>query len=177
VTGQQRVLTPHGTWSYLCIFQRSMLPYYWFCICPFDYDYVLEIIKGIRSILFLKNGLKKKMQKIKTYKNHLRSKNYVVYTAVAHSFPSILVVMLLENVSSDKVGRLLLWSNETELDFCHQSLIYAVNSLYFNPALILYVHWTLKCLFSMRKWHDLPFILCYELNSVQVDLLISKGDS
>jgi hypothetical protein len=26
----------------------------------------------------------------------------------------------------------------------------------------------------VRKLHDLPFILCYELNSIHVNLLISK---
>jgi hypothetical protein len=28
----------------------------------------------------------------------------------------------------------------------------------------------------VRKLHALPFILCYELNSAHVNLLISKGD-
>jgi hypothetical protein len=31
-------------------------------------------------------------------------------------------------------------------------------------------------LISVRKWHGLPLILCYELNSVHVNLPISKGD-
>jgi hypothetical protein len=72
-------------------------------------------------------------------------------------------LMVLENVnlSSDKIGRPPMWSNETELDFCHQSLIYAVSSVYFNHTLISYVHGTRKCLISARKWHALPFILCY----------------
>jgi hypothetical protein len=34
----------------------------------------------------------------KNYKNHLRSNNYEVYTAVARCFPNILDVMTLENV-------------------------------------------------------------------------------
>jgi hypothetical protein len=133
-------------------------------------------LKGIGSILFLKNGLKKNCRK--NYKNHPRSNDYEVCTAVAHCFPNILDVIDLENknVSSDKIGRLPMWSKEAELDFCYQSLIYAVSSVYFNHTLISYIHWTQKCLISMTKLHDLPFILCYELNSVRVNLLISKGD-
>jgi hypothetical protein len=82
-----------------------------------------ESIKGIGSILFLKNGLRKICRK--NYKNHLRSNNYEVCTAAALCFPNILDVMVLENInlSEDKIGRLALWSNETELDFYHQSLI------------------------------------------------------
>jgi hypothetical protein len=36
----------------------------------------------------------------------------------------IIGVMVLENInlSEDKIGRPPLWSNETELDLCHQSL-------------------------------------------------------
>jgi hypothetical protein len=45
-------------------------------------------LKGIGSILFLKNGLKKNCRK--KYKNHLRSNNYEVCTAVARCFPNIL---------------------------------------------------------------------------------------
>jgi hypothetical protein len=65
-----------------------------------------------------------------------------------------------------------LWSN----DFCHQSPRYAVSSVYFNEMLISYVYWTWKCAMSVRKLHGLPFILCYELNSVHVNLLISKWE-
>jgi hypothetical protein len=43
------------------------------------------MLKGMGSILFLKNGLKKIAEK-KNYKNHLRSTNYEVCTAVAHCF-------------------------------------------------------------------------------------------
>jgi hypothetical protein len=73
---------------------------------------------------FSKNGLKKNRRK--NYKHHLRSKNYEVCTAVARCFPNILDVIVLENVNlfSDKIGRPPLSSYETELDFCHQSLIY-----------------------------------------------------
>jgi hypothetical protein len=114
-------------------------------------------------------------------KNHLRNNNHEVCAAVARCFRNILDVIVLENInlSSDKIGPLPLWSNETDLDFCHQSLIYAVSSVYFNHTLILYmyVHWTWKCLISVRKWHGLPFTLCYELNSVHVNLLILKGDA
>jgi hypothetical protein len=58
--------------------------------------------KGIGSILFLKNGLKKICRK--SHKNHLRKNNYEVCTAVAHCFPDILDVMILTNInlSSDR---------------------------------------------------------------------------
>jgi hypothetical protein len=51
--------------------------------------------KGMGSISFLKNDLKKFCRK--NYKNHLRSNNYEVCTAVALCFPNILDVMVLEN--------------------------------------------------------------------------------
>jgi hypothetical protein len=35
-----------------------------------------------------------------------------------------------------------LWSNETELDFWHQSLINSVSSVYFNHTLISHLNWT-----------------------------------
>ena len=62
----------------------------------------LRCFKGIGSILFLKNGLKKFCTK--NYKNHLRSNNYEVCTSVALCFPNILDVMVLENInlSSDR---------------------------------------------------------------------------
>jgi hypothetical protein len=80
----------------------------------------------------------------KKYENHHRSNNYKVCTDVARCFPNILDAMVLENInlSEDKIGRPPLWSNETELDFCHQLLMYAVSSVYFNHTLISYVHWT-----------------------------------
>jgi hypothetical protein len=42
----------------------------------------------------------------KNYKNHPRSNNYEVCTAVAPCFPNVLDVMALENVnlSSNKIG-------------------------------------------------------------------------
>jgi hypothetical protein len=78
----------------------------------------------------------------KNYKNHLRSNNYTLSTAVALCFPNILDVMVLQNVnlSEDKIGRPPVWSNDTDVDFCHQSLIYAVSSVYFNRTLISYAH-------------------------------------
>jgi hypothetical protein len=76
----------------------------------------------------------KKYCRKKPYKNHLRSNNYEVCTAVARCFPNIVDVMVLENInlSSDEIGRPPLWSNEADLDFCHQSPTYAVSSVYFN---------------------------------------------
>jgi hypothetical protein len=54
-------------------------------------------VKGIGSILFLKNGLKKFCRK--NYKNHLRRNNYEVCTAVARCFPNVLDVIVLENIN------------------------------------------------------------------------------
>jgi hypothetical protein len=52
--------------------------------------------KGIGSILFLKiYSLKKNCRK--NYKNHLKSNNYEVCTAVARCFPNNLDVMVFEN--------------------------------------------------------------------------------
>jgi hypothetical protein len=78
------------------------------------------------------------------YKNNFRNNNDEVCTAVARCFPNILDAMVLENLnlSSDKIGRPPFWSNEADLDFCHQSPTYAVSCVYFNHILISYVHWT-----------------------------------
>jgi hypothetical protein len=115
--------------------------------------------KDIGFILFIKNGLKKIC--IKNYENYLISNNYDVSTAVAHCFPNILDVMVLENVnlSEDKIWRPPLWRNEKDSNFCHQSPTYAVISVYFKHTLISYLHWVLKCFISVRKLHDLPFTL------------------
>jgi hypothetical protein len=66
-------------------------------------------LKGIESILFLKNGLKKNCRK--NYKNHLRSNNYEVCTAVAHCFPNILDAIVLENInlSSDRATAIVVY--------------------------------------------------------------------
>jgi hypothetical protein len=98
------------------------------------------MVKGIGFIFFLKNGLKKICRK--NYQNHLRSNNYEVNTAVALFLPNNLGVMVLENVnlSSDKIRRPPVRSNDTDVDFCHQSVIYVVSSVYFNRTLISFVH-------------------------------------
>jgi hypothetical protein len=64
--------------------------------------HIIVNFKGIGSILFLKNGLKKFCRK--NYQNHLRSNNYEVCTAVALYFPNILDVLVLQNInlSSDR---------------------------------------------------------------------------
>jgi hypothetical protein len=53
-------------------------------------------LKGIGSILFLKKCLEKHFRK-KNYKKHLISNNYEGCTSVAHCFPIILDVTVLEN--------------------------------------------------------------------------------
>jgi hypothetical protein len=114
----------------------------------------------------------------KTTKNHLRSNDYEVDTAVARCFPNILDVIVLENInlSEDGIERPPYWSNDKDLLFYHQSSIYALNGVYFNCTLIPYVNWISKYSISERKLHALHFISCYELNSVRINLLISKGD-
>jgi hypothetical protein len=76
----------------------------------------------------------------KKYKNHLRSNNYEVYTAVACCFPNILDVMVLENINFDKIWQPPLWSNEKDFNFCHQLAIDAISSVYFNCMLISFLH-------------------------------------
>jgi hypothetical protein len=73
-----------------------------------------------------------------------KSNYYEVWTAVAHCFQNILDAIVLENInlSEDKTGQPALWFYETGLDFCHQSLIYGVSSVYFNNTIISNVHWT-----------------------------------
>jgi hypothetical protein len=59
-------------------------------------------LKGIKSILFLKNGLKTFCRK--HYKNQLRSINRELCIAVTLCFPNIIDFMVLENknLSSDR---------------------------------------------------------------------------
>jgi hypothetical protein len=59
--------------------------------------------KGIGSILFLKNGLKKICRK--NYKNYLRSNNYEVCTAVALCFQNIFDVRKPDRLSFGKVKK------------------------------------------------------------------------
>jgi hypothetical protein len=56
-------------------------------------------------IFVLKENCLKKIYR-KNYKNHLRSNNYEVCTAVALCFPNILDIMVLQdiNLSSDRNG-------------------------------------------------------------------------
>jgi hypothetical protein len=83
-------------------------------------------LKGIGSILFLKNDLRKCCRK--NYKNHLRSNNFEVCTAVAHCFPNILDVIVLENInwSEDEISRPPYCSNERDLVVyvCFQQCIF-----------------------------------------------------
>jgi hypothetical protein len=72
---------------------------------PVNYWLSTPTLKGIESILFLKNGLKKNCPK--HCKNYLRSNNYEICTAVAHCFPNILDAIVFENINlfEDKIGR------------------------------------------------------------------------
>jgi hypothetical protein len=87
--------------------------------------YIACVLKGI--------GLKLAE---KTIKNNLRSNNYEVCTAVALCFPNILDVMVLKNINclQIEIGRPSLWSNDTGLDFCHQSNIYTLSAVYISTA-------------------------------------------
>jgi hypothetical protein len=51
----------------------------------------------------------------KNYENHLRNINYELCIAVALCFPNILDIMVLKNVNLSP-----LWSNDTDVDFCHR---------------------------------------------------------
>jgi hypothetical protein len=90
-------------------------------------------LKGIGSILFLKNGLKKICRK--NYKNHLRSNNYEVCTALAHCFPNILDAIVLKNINlfEDKIWRLSLWSNETDW-ISVISRLYTLSTVYISTS-------------------------------------------
>jgi hypothetical protein len=87
-------------------------------------------------MLIFKNSLENISRK--NYRNHLKRNDFEVWTAVAGSFLNILENV---NLSSDKIRRPPLWSEETEFDFCHQPPTNAVSSEYFNHTLISYVHW------------------------------------
>jgi hypothetical protein len=49
---------------------------------------------------------------------------------------------MLENInlSSDTNRATVVVANDADLDFCHQSVIYTVSSVYFNCTLISFVH-------------------------------------
>jgi hypothetical protein len=66
------------------------------------------------SIYLISKKLFEKQIAEKNYKNHLRSNNYEVCTAVAHCCRNILDANVFENIlSEDKIGQPALWSNET----------------------------------------------------------------
>jgi hypothetical protein len=79
-----------------------------------------------------------------------------------------------------------MWSNEADLDFCNRSPAHAVSSVYFNHMHVDFMRWDQvrrrskhplsTSLISVRKLQDFTFNLCYELNSVHPNILISKGD-
>jgi hypothetical protein len=72
----------------------------------------------------------------KKLENHLRNKNYEVCTAVAHCFPSILDVMILENINlcSDEMGRPPLQSNEKKTWISVIRRLYMLSAVYiFQP--------------------------------------------
>jgi hypothetical protein len=83
-----------------------------------------ELLKGIGSILFLKNGFEKICRK--NYKNHLRSNNYEVCTAVARCIPNILDAMVLEN---KKKCLKIKWCDH-HCGLMKQSWISVISSLY-----------------------------------------------
>jgi hypothetical protein len=95
-----------------------------------------------RIYLVSQKWLEENLQK--NYKNHLKRNNYEVCTAVAPCFPNILEARVLENInlSEDKIGQQPIWSNDTDLNFYQQSVIYPISSVYFNRTLISDVHGT-----------------------------------
>jgi hypothetical protein len=94
------------------------------------------LLKGIGSILFLKNGLKKCCRKNEKIISEVIIMRYV-QLYIARCLPNILDSLVLENIIlfEDKIGRLPMWSNETESDFnCHQSLIYTLSAVYISTT-------------------------------------------
>jgi hypothetical protein len=61
--------------------------------------------------------------------------------------------MVLKNVnlSEDKIGQLPVWSSDTDVDFCHQSVIYTASSVYFNRTLISYVQYMDLAVFNFSE--------------------------
>jgi hypothetical protein len=84
-------------------------------------------LKGIASILFLTNGLGKKCRK-KTLKIILE----VIIMRYVYSCRTLFCKYFRRYGlwKCKHVFRPPLWSNETDSDFCHQSPIYAVNSIF-----------------------------------------------
>jgi hypothetical protein len=57
------------------------------------------------------------------------------------------------------------------------SRLHTLSAVYISTARSFHMYMDLAVLLiSVRKLHDLPFILSYELNSVRVNPLIAKGD-
>jgi hypothetical protein len=84
------------------------------------------MLKGIGSILFLKNGLKKICRK--NDKNNLRSNNYELCTAVALCFPNNLDVMVLENINLSSDRNRATWISV----IC---LLYTLSAVYISTVL------------------------------------------
>jgi hypothetical protein len=118
--------------------------------------------------------LQNKLQKLS------QKKNYMVCTAVARCLPNILDVRVLENINlflKDEIGRPPLCSNEKRFGFLSSVGCIGCQQCIFQQHVNFIFAWTLKCSISVRKLHVLLFIFSYELNSVCVNLLTSKGDS
>jgi hypothetical protein len=107
----------------------------------------------------------------KNYENHLRSINHEVCTAAARSPPNILDALVLENIilSEDKIGWLPMWYNETESDFCHQSFIYGVSSVLFQPHVNFMRKFELEVFNFSEKitWFAIYFVLLTEFSTCQ----------
>jgi hypothetical protein len=56
------------------------------------------VIKNVRHRIYLISQKWLEKECGKKYKNHLKTNNYEVCTAVARCFPNILDVMVLENI-------------------------------------------------------------------------------
>jgi hypothetical protein len=137
------------------------------------------LIKGIGSILFLKSGLEKFCRK--NYKNHPRSNNYEVCTAVARCFPNILDVMVLENVnlSSDRNWATVVWYNDTAVQISIlSSVIYircqqCIFQLYVNFIQCMYMdlavfNFNKKITFCVMNW--IQYMSHHNLNRRWLDL-------
>jgi hypothetical protein len=87
--------------------------------------------------------------------------------------------MVFENVKTlEKKGQPIMKLTSVTYIRCQQCIRATDNETdisHLHTLSAMYILTT--CYFHLYIGHDLPFILCYELNSVNVNPLISKGDS
>jgi hypothetical protein len=135
------------------------------------------VFKGIGSILFLRNSLKKSCRKNRKMISEVMI-DYEVCTAIARCFPNILDVIWsleIQKCLTKKYGhRHDGLMKQTWISVI--SRLHKMSAVYISTALEFHRTLTLKCLISVRKLHALTFSLFYEFNSVHANLLLLKRD-